>query len=105
MANYEPGDSSVITFTTKNNAGQNVDPSTLLIYYRDAVGTWTTATYGVTSNLTKVATGVYQLIIYIPNAAASSGTWKYEGAAIDASSNPLTVSRGSFQVGISDRLS
>lgn len=105
MAHYEPGDSASITFTTKNAAGQNVDATTVLIYYRDAAGTWTTATYGVTANFTKVATGVYQLIVYIPNAAASSGTWKYEGAALDASSNPLTVSKGGFQVGISDRLS
>lgn len=105
MTLYEPGDSVAITFTVKNTLGQNADPTTLYIHYADATGTWTTATYGVTSNFTKLATGVYQLILYIPNAAASSGRWYYEGAALDASSNPLTVSKGNFQVGISDRLS
>lgn len=104
MAIYQPGDSVRIPFNTYDNNNSPADGTTVRIYLKNAAGTWTTYTYGVDSELTKLSTGSYQLLVYIPNSATSTGAWKYEGAAIDASSNPLTVSVGGFEVGISDRL-
>ena len=104
MGIYQPGDSVRIPFNTYDNTGTPADPATVRIYVRNAAGTWTTYTYGVDALLTKLAVGSYPLLVYIPNAAASTGEWKYEGAAVDVSANPLTVSVGGFEVGVSERL-
>lgn len=105
MTIYQPGDSVRIPFNTYDANGVPADGTITRVYLRNAAETWVTYTYGSDALLTKIAVGVYQLLVYVPNAAASTGTWKYEGAALDGSGNSLTVSSGEFQVGISDRLS
>lgn len=104
MGIYQPGDSVRVLFYTRDNTEAPADATSVKVYLKNAVGIWTTYTYGVDAVLTKLATGSYQLLVYIPNAAASTGEWKYEGAAVDGSSNPLTVSVGGFEVGVSERL-
>lgn len=104
MGIYQPGDSVRVLFNTYDTNLTPADANTLRVYLRNAAGVWTTYTYGVDGALTKLATGSYQLLVYVPNAATATGSWKYEGAAVDGSGNPLTVSAGGFEVGISERL-
>jgi len=99
----QPGDSRRVLFYTRDSSGALTDAATLHMYLRNALGVWTTYNYPTTL-LTKIDTGTYQLIVYIPNAATSTGQWKYEGEALDGSGNPLTVSVGGFEVGVSERL-
>jgi hypothetical protein len=101
---YDPGDSVRVTFTVRDNTDVVTDPSALLFRYRDSAGTWTTLTYGVDAAVVRSGVGVFYVIIYIPNAAASAGEWRYEGEARNASAQSLTVTQGSFRVRKSARL-
>lgn len=105
MTLYQPGDSVRVLFYTYDANGNPADATTVRIHLRNAAEVWTTYTYGVDGALTKLATGSYQLLVYVPNAAASTGDWRYEGQALDGSGNSLTVSPpNGFEVGISERL-
>jgi hypothetical protein len=101
---YDPGDSVRVIVTVRDNADVATDPTAFLFRYRDAAGTWTTLTYGTDAAVVRTATGVFAVIIYVPNAAASSDEWRYEGEARNASAQSLTVSQGSFRVRKSARL-
>jgi hypothetical protein len=101
---YDPGDSVKVAFTVLNNSGVATDPNTLRLRYRKADGTWVSKVYGTDVEVVKASTGNYYIIVYVPNAADSSGDWYYEGEALDGSSNPLTVSQGKFVVRRSSRL-
>lgn len=102
---YDPGDSVKVTFTVSDSTGTLADPTTLnLRYYNVATGAWVTKVYGTDSEVVKSSTGTYYIIVYVPNARASRGRWHYEGDALDASGNSLTVSPGHFDVRSSARL-
>ena len=90
---FYPGDSLKIRYTiTSETTGELYDPATVRFHYKDPAGTITTKTYGVdTSVVSKIATGIYQLIIYIPYTLASVGRWRIDGQALDGSNNSLDV--------------
>lgn len=99
MSLYQPGDSVRVLFYTYDANGTPADASAVTITLTSAADVDTVYTYGVDSTLTKLATGSYQLLVYLPDADASVGRWAYKGKASDGSGNSLTVSRGSFEVG------
>lgn len=104
MANtYDPGDSVNCSINFQNSTPIDADPTTVKGMFRNSAGTWTTYTYGVDAALVKDDTGDYHFIVYIPNAAASSGKWVYRFEALDASSNPLAAAEREFKVRWSQR--
>lgn len=99
MATYQPGDSVRVLFYTYDANGTPSDATTVTVTLTNAAESDTVYTYGSDALLTKLATGSYQLLVYVPDADASVGTWQYKGKAVDGSGNSLTVSKGSFEVG------
>lgn len=90
---FYPGDSMKIRYSiTSETTGELYDPATVRFHYEDPAGTITTKIYGTdTDVVSKIATGVYQLVIYIPYTLASVGRWTIDGQALDGSNNSLDV--------------
>lgn len=99
MTTYQPGDSVRVLFYTRDANDNPADASAVNITLTDAAESATTYVYGTHSELTKLATGSYQLLVYVPDTTTSVGSWAYKGKALDGSGNSLTVSRGGFEVG------
>ncbi len=99
MALYQPGDSVRIPFNIYDANGTPADANTVTITLTTPLDVATTYTYNSDALLTKLATGRYQLLVYVPDSTASVGTWQYKGKAVDGSGNSLTVSKVSFEVG------
>jgi nitrogen fixation protein FixH len=71
LAVYEPGDEVAITFNVTDNAGADYDPASVKFHYKNPAGTLSTQIVGTDSAATKVSTGHYKLLIYIPYDAAA----------------------------------
>lgn len=96
----QPGDSyaAVVTFTNVAT-GLPYDPSAVKFHYRDPAGTAFTKVYGVdTAVVSKLSTGVYQLVIYIPYDRAAIGLWSVDAQALDGSNNSQDISHITFTV-------
>jgi len=96
MANiYDRGDQVRITATFTNSTGATVDPSTIVVKYKDPSGTTTTLDYSK-AEITKSTKGVY----YADVTLDESGTWYVRaygtGAAIAAASSSLEVREDEF---------
>jgi hypothetical protein len=90
---FYPGDSMKIRYNiTSETTGELYDPATVRFHYKNPAGTIVTKTYGVdTDVVSKIATGIYQLVIYIPYTLTSVGRWYIDGQSLDGSSNSLDL--------------
>lgn len=69
-----------VTYTDPDT-GALTDPSSVTAVLRTPSGTLTTYTYGVDAVLSKVSTGLYQLVITL--AEVGTYKWKWTGSATD----------------------
>src|SRR5262245_54631763 len=74
MNTYDIGDVVNCVGEFRNTSNSLVDPDTVSAKTYSPSGSTATYIYGVDSNLTKLATGRYQLALE----PASSGTWYYK---------------------------
>jgi hypothetical protein len=96
---YQPGDEVAIAFAITDSTGAAYDPATVRFHYTDPLGVDYLKTYLIdTAFVTKVSTGNYKLVIFIPYNNASKGMWYYDAQALDGSTNSLLVQAGSFYV-------
>jgi hypothetical protein len=63
------------------DTGVLTDPSSVTVVVRTPAGVETTYTFGVSSQLTKVSSGIYQLLI--PLTLTGTYKWKWTGTAVD----------------------
>jgi hypothetical protein len=63
------------------DTGVLTDPSSVTVVVRVPSGTETTYTFGVSPQLTKVSTGIFQLLI--PLTLTGTYKWKWTGTATD----------------------
>lgn len=92
MKTYDVGDLVTLAVELKNSAGAVVDPTTLTLTVKPALGTATTYTYAL-GEITKDSTGNYHMDYTV--ASGSGGMIYYKWTATGAA---IGVEQGSFAV-------
>lgn len=91
---YDPGDVISVLFTITDGSGAAFDPATVKFHYTDPLGVDYLKVYLTDSVVSKISTGVYRLLIYVPYMNNSQGEWVWDAEALDGSSNSLVVEHG-----------
>jgi hypothetical protein len=93
MANvYTIGQQVRLTATFKTAAGTALDPTGVVLKYRDPVtGTVATKTYGVDGALVKDSTGVYHFDITLSTAGEWWYSWTGSGSLVAADEERILV--------------